>query len=141
VAPTLGFFFILSISSCRASGEKSTSPSSAMTYVFSAYIVRHIQIIKNLKTKRQKIWFQISHCELNCCSVFDFLHSVLWNIVCRFSFGDYIVCASHRFTASDYTIGIREKSTSPSSAMTYVFSAYIVRHIQIIKNLKTKDRI
>jgi hypothetical protein len=60
VAPTLGFFFILSISSCRASGEKSTSPSSAMTYVFSAYIVRHIQIIKNLKTKDRiymYIWY------------------------------------------------------------------------------------
>jgi hypothetical protein len=61
VAPTLGFFFILSISSCRASGEKSTSPSSAMTYVFSAYIVRHIQIIKNLKTKdRYTCTFDIS---------------------------------------------------------------------------------
>jgi hypothetical protein len=60
VAPTLGFFFILSISSCRASGEKSTSPSSAMTYVFSAYIVRHIQIIKDLKTKDRiymYIWY------------------------------------------------------------------------------------
>ena len=42
VAPTLGFFFILSRSSCRASGENSTSPSSAMTYVFSAYIMREV---------------------------------------------------------------------------------------------------